>query len=779
MQRKTSTTPTMIMTWGCLPPTAGLPLLDEQLRLANRYRNALVEIEQTKRERRQALLARLLPDDLVDAHEAVDAMCADLSDEMKRAKARKKALPSTPKKKRDGVPGDVTTTDLAALQELLAVVRAERKETSKLYYEARRKVTLAVLFADPKASEKLRKRLDKAQAEAAKQGRTKKQQAAAEKKLETARTTLEEYEAMKDSPVDPEVAAVGEDLAVVYAEENRAIKSARAASGLYWGTYLLVEKSMEEARKAMEAPSFERHDGSGRIGVHIMGGMSAAEVMDGEDTQLRIVASSGIAPRSRRPGQPGAPTLGTFDHRSEAERLATPPAGWGTRMEPSARQAKWQTLTEAERLGSSGRWQRDIGSRRMVQIRAGSNPDRSPVWITLPVVLQRPLPSDGRVKAAWIIRRRVGVRFSYDLQIQVEAESFAPPAEPVGHGTCAINLGWRWRGDEVRACYLVDDEGHEEELLVPRYRPRHGDRAKITTFGVEKPRELRSIRDGNFEIVRDALAAWIATQPVTPAAGSPEDLDRELRYLDWLRSETRFLARWRAQRKLAWLLSRWRERRCEGDSKIFARVEAWAKQDRHLLDWESYQRRRQVQRRKCIWREWATKIARRYARIIICEMVIPKLPGMRVLKPEEGDPSEGRDQRWTERLAAVGELREIVRRAAAKTAATVEEKEPDQWTQRCNPCGAQPPAVPKWDAARAVMHSCVGCRALWDQDANHCRNLLADDASGEVVTGAAEPLAEAKEVESGGNSEMGSNSRGIAWRSRRRWPSRRGRAAGR
>jgi hypothetical protein len=51
MKRKTIDTPTRIYSYGCLAPTKGAELLEEQLRLAHRYRNTLVEIERRRRDR--------------------------------------------------------------------------------------------------------------------------------------------------------------------------------------------------------------------------------------------------------------------------------------------------------------------------------------------------------------------------------------------------------------------------------------------------------------------------------------------------------------------------------------------------------------------------------------------------------------------------------------------------------------------------------------------------------------------------------------------------------
>jgi hypothetical protein len=49
-------------------------------------------------------------------------------------------------------------------------------------------------------------------------------------------------------------------------EEARAeVRKARAESGLYWGTYLVVEQDADRMRRAPGTPHFRRFDGTGRL----------------------------------------------------------------------------------------------------------------------------------------------------------------------------------------------------------------------------------------------------------------------------------------------------------------------------------------------------------------------------------------------------------------------------------------------------------------------------------------------------------------------------------
>lgn len=85
--------PSRIFSYGALAPREGLDAVREQLKFAHRYRNALVEIELRRRERREALLRQLAPDldtfaaAVAEAEAALEAEVA----EAKKANARAKS----------------------------------------------------------------------------------------------------------------------------------------------------------------------------------------------------------------------------------------------------------------------------------------------------------------------------------------------------------------------------------------------------------------------------------------------------------------------------------------------------------------------------------------------------------------------------------------------------------------------------------------------------------------------------------------------------------------
>jgi len=92
--------------------------------------------------------------------------------------------------------------------------------------------------------------------------------------------------APKPPPLSEEEKAKLAAAKAAWAEET---KAARAASGLYWGTYLLAEDAALRAVDSGQRPRFRRWDGSGTLGVQIQGGLSADELLSGEDTRVRLV----------------------------------------------------------------------------------------------------------------------------------------------------------------------------------------------------------------------------------------------------------------------------------------------------------------------------------------------------------------------------------------------------------------------------------------------------------------------------------------------------------
>ncbi len=499
----------------------------------------------------------------------------------------------------------------------------------------------------------------------------------------------------------------GYDAARVRTKTAR--KQARHAfieQGLRHGTYDRVETSVKQAAKTAKRPlHFERYDGTGSIGTQLIAtgdagpgicGMTVDELLSRQDTRLRL----------------GVPGEADAHPRAEVAGIAWP---------------------EVCKLGRN---LRRHAARTYVDLRMGSHPDRSPIFARFPVTLHRTLPKDAVIKWAYVVRRRIGRHYEWRFQVTIESEFFRPCPAAKGVGACAIDLGWRRLFDEegnqigLRVGYLVDDTGREREIRAPEDMVKR----------MAKVYDLASIRDKEFETARDRVVAWLR--------------DRELP--TGLADRIAGLAQWRAPRKLqalvdtwtgidwvAWRAARTTGKKCNpadfgsktnriaGDKGILAVLQAWARQDRHLQNWEEHQRDRLIAHRRETWRVLAAELTRTYATILIEDgtntsadreetMKLTDIPGWEQPAPEDGDPHEGREQRRMSRLAAPGELRVEIVKAAVKHGAQVTVERTAHSTLECAWCGS----IEAFDAAASIKHTCSSCGRTWDQDANADRNLL-------------------------------------------------------
>lgn len=179
--------------------------------------------------------------------------------------------------------------------------------------------------------------------------------------------------------------AVQAALQLLNAGHKTAVQAARAANGLYWGTYTIcAEKPMEAVQRCPGEPRFRRWTGTAAVAVQIIHGMDAAAV------------------------------LGCADSRLQIDLAARPVPGRGGR--PMAR----------------------------LRLRIGSTADRGPVFGEWPIVYHRPLPEDARIKEAKVVRERVGSRDVWSVHITATfapASVVAPAPDPAS--TVAVDLGWR------------------------------------------------------------------------------------------------------------------------------------------------------------------------------------------------------------------------------------------------------------------------------------------------------------------------------------------------
>lgn len=370
--------------------------------------------------------------------------------------------------------------------------------------------------------------------------------------------------------------------------------------------------------------------------------------------------------------QDGLPVVEAFNGSNTYLRLDHGPRKRFTRRHPKGkvvRNGGWAHL----RIGTEG---------------------NKPVWATFPAVFHRSLPQNGVIKWAWVYREKIGDRFQWKLQltvVQPSVQIYNPG------GTCAINVGWRVRSDGLRAGYLVDEYGSYQEILLPQHVPS----------ALEHVRELQSVVDKNFNVLKDNLKEWMSTQSNVPP---------------WLRQEWKKLAHSRSTKKFARLLSKWEANRFPGDDGMFTLLYNWRRQDKHLYQWLSNERHKARLRRRHIYRNIAADLTKRYSKILLGNFSLSAL-GRRP-EPLEGETLSDAIRR-NKNTVSCGIFQDILKSAASKNGCVVEKVSAKDITITCYACGTSC----NFNRIKKLSHSCEHCGTRWDQDENAARNMLQNELS--------------------------------------------------
>lgn len=276
-------------------------------------------------------------------------------------------------------------------------------------------------------------------------------------RLEAARTARTEarraFAAAKEHATAS--AALAAKSAEIGTEKNRREKQIRAATPLYWGSYLRAEEAADvAARKARIMPEFRRwYTG---LPIPRSGGELAGVIPEG---------SIGVSAPSANP-----------------LTVETLYACTDTRL----------------RLERGGKWRRG-------RIRIGSD-GRAPVWAEFVARVHRELPAIGRVTSAWIKRERVGSHYDHWLCIAVEQ---APPVAHGRPGVVGVDLNMRAVKDGIRVAVTYDGATFREWILPQSiadkaYHAHEIQSTRDTQFNAAKARLAAYL--GTLEVTPEWLA---------------------------------------------------------------------------------------------------------------------------------------------------------------------------------------------------------------------------------------------------------------------------------
>lgn len=292
--------------------------------------------------------------------------------------------------------------------------------------------------------------------------------------------------------------------------------------------------------------------------------------------------------------------------------------------------------------------------------------------VSVPFVLDRPLPADSDVAAAALHVERCGERWTYSLTFTLRNAS--PRPLPRGEsGAASINFGWRTLPDgSVRVATVVGDDG--------------------TTF-FEIPSAMMAKRAHV-----EATASLADTLAVAVLGNSRRRHSTRRRVLSGLGPSPLNRERFEAGDPVA--------------------LEHWARRDRHPWEIECNERARLLRQRREMYRIFARSLRTRYASVTIEDYSMAQLAR---LCASEGTPRAEAASR-VRFVVAPGELRAEIKRVFGDDCHDLHTV---VRTKRCHACGRRC----EFDAAADLVHECEHCGAVWDQDVNNALNQRHDSAA--------------------------------------------------
>lgn len=331
----------------------------------------------------------------------------------------------------------------------------------------------------------------------------------------------------------------------------------RALTKTFWGSYLLVEASADQARKMLlyaddgltpADPRFKSWRGIGQLGVQIQKEVSTADAFAGRHTFVQVTG---------------------------AEKSKGNPRG------------------------------------TVLRIRVGSANDRTPVWAEWPIVLHRAIPDGATWKKVTVTSRQEGPpgnKPKWSCEITLDLPGEHPHELAVAHtglsGTIAVEVAWDKPGDHLAVAYWQDDRGERSTVIMPQTMYR----------GVrEIPDGIRSVRDQLLNNFRPQFQATLQAWQSRQGTGTVHPvLARAVATCLLWKSPGRFheLAR-------SWRTPWHTHSGQEGIPEPYALLRAWELRDIHLWQYESGARGGALRRRLDWYRNLAATWSRQYQTVIL------------------------------------------------------------------------------------------------------------------------------------------------------------------
>jgi hypothetical protein len=328
-----------------------------------------------------------------------------------------------------------------------------------------------------------------------------------------------------------------------------------------------------------------------------------------------------------------------------------------------------------------------------VRLRLTKDRDPQQKWIELSAMAHRPVPA-GTLAWVQLVARKCGNQLTYQLQLVMSSESFAP--RPTGTGDVAVHIGWASNSDGTfQVAHAVGSDGQERVLALDMRRTDkvHGQpRYDVSGFGMSQ--SLRSAGDQHFNAARRVLATWLQSKANRKRAGaellaasqhiglwkSPRKLHKAAAcYCEQFSSDAELTVLWKAwvTERLATKLDlfgprdeieAWAAGRgvTDADARLAWYLLCWRRKSSHLYDYERHEARQARGRRKDQFRCFARWLANGYARVLIAEWDLTQIPGAAKRGSEED--AQTKAARANRVRCAPGELRATIIQAVGENA---------------------------------------------------------------------------------------------------------------
>lgn len=315
--------------------------------------------------------------------------------------------------------------------------------------------------------------------------------------------------------------------------------------------------------------------------------------------------------------------------------------------------------------------------------------------VTWPLILHRPFPEGAVIKSVTVNRRPLGPapqgvhgwRWTVSLTCQVPD----PEADQANRPACGIDLGWRQSAAGLRVAVIAGEDGHSEMVELPeKWIKRRNYAAELAgSSDLRLPSLSRMVREA-MPSLPPALQAL--AEAAFPSGGKP---------------------RHDPLRRLAMALHAHRD----SHGELSRHLDYWLRERveiNNLLD-------KLTAHRRDLYRQAAKRITERYGAIGIDHTPVGKIG------TEETElPAVARQRVW----AAPAVLASEIRRAARMRSCRVIDVG-GATTMTCAECSH---VNRRTEGGRmALRWQCSNCGAIWDQDENAARNVLAQVLSSASV----------------------------------------------